>query len=54
MDGSLLGSSVHGIPHTRILEWVAIPSPEDLLDPGIKPVSPAFQVGSLPVEPPEK
>ena len=25
MDCSLLGSSVHGILQTRILEWVAIP-----------------------------
>ena len=25
MDCSLLGSSVHGIFHARILEWVAIP-----------------------------
>ena len=25
MDCSLLGSSVHGIPQTRILEWVADP-----------------------------
>ena len=25
MDGSLPGSSVHGIPQARILEWVAIP-----------------------------
>ena len=25
MDSSLLGSSVHGIPRARILEWVAIP-----------------------------
>ena len=44
------GSSVHGIPHTRILKWVAVPSPGDLLDPGIKPVSPALQVDSLPTD----
>ena len=25
MDYSLLGSSIHGILQTRILEWVAIP-----------------------------
>ena len=44
-----------GLPHCRrilyhlshqrslkILEWVAIPSPGDLLDPGIQPGSPAF------------
>ena len=31
-----------------------IPSPGDLPDPGIKPGSPAFQTGSLPIELPEK
>ena len=39
------GSSVHGISQTRIL--VPFPSPEDLPDPGIEPmspVSPALQV----------
>ena len=30
------------------------PSPEDLPDPGIKPVSPALQAAALPSEPPEK
>ena len=39
MDYSLLGSSVHGILQARILEWVAISSPGDLPDPGIKPMS---------------
>ena len=33
--------TVHGILQARILEWVAVPSPGDLPDPGIKPVSPA-------------
>ena len=33
------GSSVHGIFQARILQWVAIPSPRDLPDPGIKPTS---------------
>ena len=28
-----------GILQVRILEWVAIPSPEDLPEPGIKPMS---------------
>ena len=42
-DCSPPGYSVHGIFQARILEWVAIfPSPEDLPDPGIKPVSPAL------------
>jgi len=35
MDHSLPGSSVHGILQARILEWVAIPPPGDLPDPGI-------------------
>ena len=39
MDCSLLDSSVHGILQARILEWVAIPSPGDLPDPGIEPSS---------------
>ena len=34
----------------RILQWVAIPSPVDLPNPGIKPGSPALQVDSLPTE----
>ena len=42
------GSSVHRILQSRILEWVAMPSPaEDLPTPGIKPVSPALQADSL-------
>ena len=31
---ALRGSSVHGILQARILEWVAVPSPRDLLNPG--------------------
>ena len=34
----------------RILEWVPIPSPADLPNPGIKLGSPALQVDSLPTE----
>ena len=37
MDHSPPGSSVHGIPQARILEWVAISSSGDLSDPGIEP-----------------
>ena len=37
MDCSPPGSSVHGISRGRILEWVAIPLPEDLPNPGIEP-----------------
>ena len=36
------------------MEWVAIPSPGHLPDPGIEPGSPALQGDSLPSEPPEK
>ena len=36
-DCSPPGFSVCGILQARILEWVAIPSPGDLPDPGIEP-----------------
>ena len=43
MDCSLPGSSVHGIPEARILEYrLPFPSPGDLSDPGIIPVSPVL------------
>ena len=51
---SLPGSSIHGIFSARVLEWVAIPSPEDLPNPGIEPGSPALQADALPSEPPGK
>ena len=35
-DCSPPGSSVHGILQARLPEWVAIPSPGDLPDPGIE------------------
>ena len=40
-----------GILHTRILQWVAIPSPGDPPNPGIEPRSPALQADSLLSEP---
>ena len=43
------GSSVHGILQARILEG-PFPSPGDLPNPGIKSISPAFQVNSLTLE----
>ena len=43
MNCSPPGTFVHGILQASILEWVAIPSPGDLWDPGIKPASPGFQ-----------
>ena len=49
MDCSSLGSSVHGTSQGRKLERVAIPSPGDLHNPGIKPTSPTLQADSLPL-----
>ena len=42
MDCSLPGSSVHGVFQARIPEWLPLPSPRNLQDPEIKPVSPAL------------
>ena len=39
MDCSPPGSSVHGIPQARILEWVAISFSRGSSNPGIEPVS---------------
>ena len=38
MDCSPLGFSVPGIFQARTLEWIAIPFPGDLPDPGIEPL----------------
>ena len=43
-----------GILQARILEWVAMPSPGDLPNPGIETRYPTLQVDSLPSEPPGK
>ena len=54
MDCNLPGSSIHGILQARPLEWVAMPPPGDLPNPGIKPespVAPALKVDSLPLSP---
>ena len=51
LDGSLPGSSVHGILWARILKWVVMTISEDLSNPGIKLGSPALQADSLPSEP---
>ena len=37
-----------------MLEWVAVPSPGDLPDPGMEPRSPAVQADSLSADPPGK
>ena len=49
-DCSLAGSSIHEILQARILEWIAISSPEELSNPGIEPWSPASQADSLSLE----
>ena len=54
MGHSLLGACIHGILHSRILEWVAFPFSRDLPGPGIEPESPALQADSLLSEPPGK
>ena len=54
MDYSPPGSSVHGISQARILEWVAIPSPADLFNPRIEPVSLALVGGFFATESPGK
>ena len=50
MHCSLPDSYVPGILQARILEWVSMPSPRDLPDPGIEPLSlmpPALAGGFL-------
>ena len=47
-----VGSSVHGILQTRMLEWVAMPSSGDLPDPRMDPGSPVLPVDSLTSETP--
>ena len=54
MDYSPPGSSVHGIFQARVLEWVAITSPGNLPNPGVKPGSPTLQAESLLLELPGK
>ena len=45
VDCSLPVSSVHEIFQAKILDRVAFPIPEDIPDPGIKPMSPALAGG---------
>ena len=44
MDGSLPGSSVHGILQARIQECLPFPPSGDLPNPGIEPASPLSPV----------
>ena len=43
-----------GFPRQEYWSGLSFLSPRDLPDPGIKPMSPALQVDSLPTEPPGK
>ena len=43
--------TVHRILQARMLEWVALPSPGNLPNPGIESRSPALQEDSLPAVP---
>ena len=54
VDGSLPGSSVHGISQARILKCIVISFSRGLPDPGVEPASPALQADSLPPESPGK
>ena len=54
MDCSPPASSVHRISQARILEWVAVPSPGDLLQPGIKLTSTVLEGRFFTTEPPGK
>ena len=47
MDCSSPDCSVHGTFQQEYWRGVPFPSPEVLLDPGVKPVSPAWQMHSL-------
>ena len=56
-DGSLPGSSGHGILQPKIQCGLPFPPPGDLLSPGIEPtssVSPALAGGFFTTEPPGK
>ena len=57
MDCSPPGSSVYGISQARILEWLPFPTPGDLPEAGIEPmsfVSPALAGGFFTSASPEK
>ena len=49
VDCSLPGSSVHGISRQEYWSRLPFPSAGDLPDPGFEPLSPAWQVDSLPL-----
>jgi len=43
-----------GFPRQEYWSGLLFPSPGDLRDPGIEPMSPALQANSLPTDPPGK
>ena len=49
MDRSLPGSSLYGISRQKCWSGLPVPSPGDLPEPGIEPMSPALRADSLPV-----
>ena len=51
MDIEAWWATVHGILQARNLEWLTIPFPGDLPNPGIKTRSPTLQVDSSPGKP---
>ena len=53
-DCSPPGSSVHGISRQEYWSRLPFPSPGDLPDPGIEPLSPVFAGGFFITEPPGK
>ena len=54
MDYSPPGSSVHGISRQKYWSRLPFPSPGDLPNPGIEPMSPALAGGFFTTEPPGK
>ena len=54
MDYNPLAYSVHGILQARILSGLPFPSPGDLPDPGMEPLSSTLAGGFFTIEPPRK
>ena len=52
VDSSPPDSSVHGILRQEYWSGLPLPSPEDLLDPGMEPASAALAAGFFTTEPP--
>ena len=54
MDCGPPGSSAHGIPQAKVLQWAGISSSRDLPDPGVELTSPALTGGFFTTKPPGK